>query len=484
MAISHKVIFGILLGVIAFFSLYRLTESPPVWYDEGIYIQTAAYFAETGTLGFQLAPDETAPISYVTVGYPFIFPLALVFKIFGVGVLQARLLMVFFILSLAFVSYSLVRRLFGETCALWTLAVLSVFPPLYGNGKSVLGELPGVLYLSLFLLFLESAKRSGSHRMLFTALSAASAGLAVATKPVFLLLLPAIALAILYKRETARAYRRELLLGAVAFGIPILLWVFTQFYHVDSLRNILAFYSNPYEVADVSAKIFRNIVRLFGDITPLFLAGTMILWFASLLVRYRRRERIGIEEVLSVIFVFLSVAAYLRTGGWYRYLFPYQVIVLFFTPNAIAVLVEELHRRFPLSALRSKGLMLLVSGALLFFFGAYLLLFNSWAADSYESRKTAFWQDYFSSAPAERVFFFYDTPEVALFAEGRTYYQYLTPKGWTSDTRVLEKLRSGVADTVIVKTDALPSTGDLFAGYAKVEEVYKYTVLANEGALP
>src|SRR3989338_6647 len=472
-----------LLGVIAFFSLYRLTESPPGVYDEGIYIQTAAYFAETGALGFQLAPDETAPAAYVTAGYPFLFPLALVFKLFGVGVLEARLLMVFFILSLALIRYLLVRRLFGDYCALWTLAVLAVFPPLYGNGKSVLGELPGMLYFSLFLLFLESAKRSSTHRTLFAVLSAASAGLAGATQPAFLILLQALLLALISKWSSGRTYRRELLLGAAAFGIPIALWFFTQFSGADSLKSILAFYSNPYEVADIGTKVIGNVLRLFGDITPLFLAGTMIVWFASLWVRYRRRERIGVEEMLSVIFVSLSIAAYLRTGGWYRYLFPYQVIALYFTPYALVVLTDALRRRFPISLFR-KGLVLSVSGVVLFVFGVYLLLFNSWVADAYRSEKTAFWQNYVAEAPAEHVFFFYDTPEVALFAEGRPYYQYLTPKGWKSDTRVLEKLRAGDVDTIIVKTDALPSTGDLFAGYVKVEEVYKYTVLANEGALP
>ena len=73
-----------------FCATYRLTESPSVWYDEGIYIQSATNAIQHGKVGFQFSPGTITHISRVSVGYPLIYPLAIWFKIFGVSVLSAR----------------------------------------------------------------------------------------------------------------------------------------------------------------------------------------------------------------------------------------------------------------------------------------------------------------------------------------------------------------------------------------------------------
>ena len=92
----------------------------------------------------QLAPEKITPISHLTVGYPLIYPLALLFKIFGISILKARVLMVFFIMSLVLISYLAIKKRYGLNQSLLSIALLVTFPPLYGNGKSVLGEVPGL----------------------------------------------------------------------------------------------------------------------------------------------------------------------------------------------------------------------------------------------------------------------------------------------------------------------------------------------------
>ncbi|MCX6719013.1 MAG: hypothetical protein NTZ38_01410, partial [Candidatus Taylorbacteria bacterium] len=46
----------LLFAIGIFFSLYKLTESPPVWYDEGMYFQTAANLATENIDGMRLSP--------------------------------------------------------------------------------------------------------------------------------------------------------------------------------------------------------------------------------------------------------------------------------------------------------------------------------------------------------------------------------------------------------------------------------------------
>jgi 4-amino-4-deoxy-L-arabinose transferase-like glycosyltransferase len=81
-----------------------------------------------------------------------------------------------------------------------SLGLVATFAPLYGNGKNVLGEVPGLLFVLLFLLcvrYIESGK-STERLFLFAGLML---GLAVVTKPIFLLLLPVVGLVLVCSRE-------------------------------------------------------------------------------------------------------------------------------------------------------------------------------------------------------------------------------------------------------------------------------------------
>ena len=84
---------------------------------------------------------EIEPVSkLITVSYPLIYPLAFAFKIFGSGIIVARGTMVFLLWdSSSFPIFSPEDSLVFPY-ALGTVALLSTFAPLYGNGKSVLGE--------------------------------------------------------------------------------------------------------------------------------------------------------------------------------------------------------------------------------------------------------------------------------------------------------------------------------------------------------
>src|SRR3989344_6546117 len=135
---SHLFVFAFLMGILVFFSCYKLTESPPLWYDEGIYSQAAAN--GLGSPSIQVAPGERISTSYLTVGYPLLLPVGLSYRFFGAGVWQGRTVMIVFIVGLGLMAYMLMRRLYSGRVALFSLLLLATFPMLYGNGKTVIGE--------------------------------------------------------------------------------------------------------------------------------------------------------------------------------------------------------------------------------------------------------------------------------------------------------------------------------------------------------
>ena len=483
-----------LFCVALFFATYHLTESPPVWYDEGFYVQSAANLAEQGHLGLQFAPGTIAQSALITVGYPLIYPLALWFQVFGADISSARFLMVVFILGFLAASYVLARRLFGAEYAFGTLALLATFPPLYGNGKSVLGEVPGLFYLVVFLACFTAAQRhTGAKRYAWLVAAGLLAGLCVATKPTFLLLLPAIALGAFLEWRRDALTLKELSVAALAGLAPISYWFVSQFGTNDSLFYVLANYANPYQIQDMLQIIWNNLWRLFADVGSLYLVVLIGIWVSALVIRIRTGMAISSVEVIAFVFALLTIGNYARTTGWYRYLFEAQIVSLLFLPNALSVMVGNISRRAEMLVpkfgqyIPSSSKVVFATVILLSVLGGYQTLFNSWVAEAYQSRRTAFWEAYFEEVSSATSFFFYNTPEVAFFSESRNYYQYLNPyeirgipgEGWPIGEEQLAALGAGIPDKVIVRSSAYKEQ-ELFKAYEVSQETYQYTILSKK----
>lgn len=484
-------LFSSFIIVATFFATLHLKESPSVWYDEGFYIQSARNLALHGHMGLQLAPGTIEPPSkLISVGYPLIYPMALWFKSFGLSVSSARSLMVVFILGFLIASYFLTRRLFGKSFALLSLALLTTLPPLYGNGKSVLGEVPGLFYLVLFLFFFSIARveTSSRRRLFLLGVSAVMAGLCVATKPTFLLLLPAIALGVFFEWRKGALSFKEIGISSLAGLIPVVYWVYSQFKTGDSVTTILGEYANPYQIQGMLSVILENVGRLFSGVGGVYLLILLSIWITSLIIRIKKKAIISPEEIIAITFSLLTIANYARTTGWFRYLFEAQMISLLFFPNALHIVWSRMTRGireyFSRATLSVLGLSMC-----LVILGGYQIMFHSFVADAYQSHKTEFWETYFKAGEPSTSFFFYNTPEVALFMPTENYYQYLNPyelrglpgEGWPIGKEQIQVVVDGGVDKVVVLALVYADKKDsVFSKYTVVETAYKYEILEKK----
>jgi len=465
-----------LFSLVIFFGLFRLTESPSLVYDEGWYFQTSANLATTGVDGLQFVPSHIEHLStFVTVGYPVIYPLGLWFKIFSVGVFQGRLLMVFFLITLVVAGYCVALRLYGHRIALAVLALLATFPPLYGNGKSVMGEVPGLLFLVLFLLCFNLMRTGVPRKSILLMLSGLFAGLCIATKPIFILLIPALCIGILCEWKRKTLSWKDIAIGGICTFIPLFVWFVVQFKFDDSLTEILTYYANPYSIGNISEIIIANIGKLFSDVGTLYTMMLTIVWGITLVLRWKHKEKVSGEEIIGFIFSLLIIAAFLRTAGFYRYLFPAQIIALIFFPYSVAyisTLISKKYTWWPHFKVFTLSIFLLAV------MGAYQLSFNSWVADAYPSKKTAYWYEYFENIPESVSVFFYNTPEVVPFIRHRNYFQHLILYDRSLGNEGLPMLTTGVVDKVIVQTNLFTENKEgVFDQYVEEQKAYKYSIL-------
>ncbi len=152
------------LVVALFATLLGLTRVPPLWWDEGWNLALARNWVETGHYG-QLLLGEPAPPG-LAGSFEVVAPIALSFRLLGVGVWQGRLVGVLYTLGSFFLMFILARKLFNRKIAWATIGVLLfLIPHPMVNpllvGRQVLGDIPVVFYLLAgYLFFLAAWSRS------------------------------------------------------------------------------------------------------------------------------------------------------------------------------------------------------------------------------------------------------------------------------------------------------------------------------------
>ena len=143
-------ILGLILAVTGAIIFNDFLIKPTIWSDESLVIQLGRNLAEKGIVQIAVSPDGfSSNRQYYTSSVGWILPasLAVVFKIFGVSFFNTRLLMSFYLLGFITVVFLLVRQIYGLKTAVLSSLLLVSFAPLYGNGKSALGEVPAMFWL-------------------------------------------------------------------------------------------------------------------------------------------------------------------------------------------------------------------------------------------------------------------------------------------------------------------------------------------------
>ncbi|NWG35205.1 MAG: glycosyltransferase family 39 protein [Chloroflexi bacterium] len=315
---------GLLL--VYFLLFHNLTRFPVPWFDEGSHLHVPktlvkyGVYADISSEGFRYYGPT------IGVGPTVMLPIAAAFKLFGIGLLQARLVMALYLLAAIYVFYRLVEHLAGRWVAWIALALLlssrSVLFLEYG--RQLLGEVPGFFFLLLALYLWFSKWNQNDWKRL--SLIGLLFGLAMITKYQYLLFLaPTLILSWLldifyYKTSSHRNFLVPGIIAAGSFGIWQLLTL--QYLGPSTAMENLALLRASAE----GAAFNFNLAQLnanFGELTSRAVyLGALIpaLFYGFFLSLPRTRE----AQKWSVIFllVALNLVWYVVASiGWIRYAF-------------------------------------------------------------------------------------------------------------------------------------------------------------------
>jgi len=127
-----------------------LDRWPSLWWDEGWTMNVARNWVDFGHYG-QMNAGQPAPPG-LSAAFPVVMPVALSFKLFGVGTWQARLPGVLFLLASIGLLYYQALRLYNRRAA-WAVPLVLLLMSGIGQlhplpvGRAVLGEMPMLFYL-------------------------------------------------------------------------------------------------------------------------------------------------------------------------------------------------------------------------------------------------------------------------------------------------------------------------------------------------
>ena len=319
-----KLVLGFLL--IYFFALHNLTRFPAPWFDEGSHLHvpktlaTYGVYADISSEGFRYYGPT------IGVGPTVMLPVAGMFKIFGVGLLQARIVIALYLLAAVYAFHRLAEHLAGKWIAWIAVALmLSSRSVLFLEyGRQLLGEVPGFFFilLALYLWFSNWTENDWKRLSLIGLLL----GLAMVTKYQYLLFLaPTLILSwlldIFYYKTSS--HRNFLVPGIIAAG-SFCIW---QFLTLQYLGPSTAMENLKLLQASAGGAAFNfNLSQLnanFGELTSraVYLGAiipSLIYGFFISIPRTRDGQKWSVIFLLAALNLVWYVVASI---GWIRYAF-------------------------------------------------------------------------------------------------------------------------------------------------------------------
>jgi hypothetical protein len=147
LGLGLRVAAGAVLIALAF---YRLPDYPTPWFDEGVHLHVPETLVRFGVYADRSSDGFRYFGPTLGVGPTVMLPIAGAFKLFGIGLVQARAVMALYLIATFFVFYRFARYLHGSAFAILALTLLVTSPSVavVETGRQVLGEVPAFLMLA------------------------------------------------------------------------------------------------------------------------------------------------------------------------------------------------------------------------------------------------------------------------------------------------------------------------------------------------
>ncbi|GAB4151984.1 MAG: glycosyltransferase family 39 protein [Roseiflexaceae bacterium] len=355
-----------LIVVAIAFGLVNLTGAPHTWFDEGSHMMVPKTIVQDGVYADKSADGYRYHGPTIGVGPTVMLPIALSYQLFGIGLLQARMVIVLYLFTALALFFLLARRLHTPLIALVSVTILLAsgtmsYEGMPEYGRQVLGEVPGLAFLFLGIWAWVAALQNPKQQLRWSLLAGLGFGLAVITKNQFtLIVMPTLTLItlldIFYYRAGSWALRiLPALIATICFGT----WTVVQFAFLGP-GTFMENMQQTRQAAGGAIFVFymRSTLRAgYYLLRPDLYGGLLIPALIYGLWRARERSVRGLMEALPTLLVAIWLTWFVFVSlGWPRYAFPAVAIGAMLIGRAVVdFLAWLIQQKRPGAAIAAAG---------------------------------------------------------------------------------------------------------------------------------
>ncbi len=313
-----------LLGIVLVYHLVSLTRSPLPWLDEVIFKSITHSYAETGNLYCEVAPFAEGK-QVVQYGPVYFFIASHVEKLLGTSMFYYRMISLVSGFIFVFLIYFFIRDLLGKEHPLSFLFLcILLFDPIVSQSMhgGRMDLMAGSIFLSSLYFFLKMKESlSNNTNYKYAILSGTIAALAVLTTPRVGVLLIAVCIVFLIRLIQEKRTQRfvEGFLWAIAFSLPVALWVFFAF---DGNELQLTSY-NPFGGNFFFKNEMDNYLPFVYPLVGMYVWALFFLFFSN----WKNTNELVLISAISIPIFFLLI---FETGGYYIIVLPFFYMLLAF----------------------------------------------------------------------------------------------------------------------------------------------------------
>lgn len=315
--------------LIVFLAVFHLEDYPTIWFDEGSLLHvpkdlvTFGIYADHSSEGFRFFGPT------VGVGPTVLLPIALSFKLLGISLLAARLVMAVYLIAAVGLFVEVTRRQFGFGAS-WLASLLLISTPgvsfLY-LGRQVAGEVPSFAFLLLgFLLWWRSVELNRRWRSSLVLAGVAFGLASVSKNQVGLILVPSLLILFLVDRYYYKCLKLVhlavplvLIAGVILSDYMFLVMSMSGRQDPEHLLTLLRNASGGAIFVFSPARALSSLKFLFGP-DDFGYWGIPAVAYGLLLARERSLRGMQRATLVAVTVVGLGWYAF-GSIGWPRYAF-------------------------------------------------------------------------------------------------------------------------------------------------------------------
>ncbi len=361
-------------------------------YDEAYFLQAPSSLVREGAYrttydgGMNFDPG-------ISTGPTVLLPIGLIFKLFGIGIAQARFVMLVYFLLMITMTFQVCKTIFSGASAVFSLLLILCLPDTFFLALRVFGEIPSILFFMAACWML-------IKKRIF--LSGLFIGLAILTKFLFVFSIPAILLLLIVDFFIFKLHRKQIVFsyskGLLGLLLPILTWEVIKFLSLGPSgyqENLAKFFkmiatsSSSQDIFTLSTMLSR--INVFASPFPLIpplivfaiLASAIILNLLFLakkeVIKMGQGDRLSRVRLMLSIFSFIYLVWWMfgKHVEWYRYLFLGYVIMMVVIGSVFTALINRIDRlisptprisRAPLTIRYAAGIVAIIAFSSPFFF--------------------------------------------------------------------------------------------------------------------